>query len=139
MLKEFTIERLTFTKEERLKSRKLIEQLFKEGKSFSVFPFRILYIFLENNIAPLQSGFAVSAKTFKKAVDRNRIKRLMREAYRLEKNSLTAKLKLQQKCMAVFFIYTGNVIPEYKDVTEKMQSALKRLNKSADENISQDI
>ena len=138
MLKEITIERLTFKKEEKLKSRKLIEQLFKKGNSFSVFPFRVLYIFLEKNIAPLQSGFAASAKTFKKAVDRNRIKRLMREAYRLEKNNLTGALKRQNKCMAVFFIYTGNTIPEYDDILEKMKTALKRLNKSPDENIAQD-
>ncbi|MDQ6757562.1 MAG: ribonuclease P protein component [Bacteroidota bacterium] len=135
MLKEINIEqRFTFKKEEKLKSRKLIEQLFKEGNSFSNFPFRILYIFLESNITVLQSGFAVSAKTFKKSVDRNKIKRLMRESYRLQKNNLSKALRIQNKFMIAFFIYTGNIIPDYKDIEEKMQSALKRLNKIADEN-----
>ena len=57
----------------------------------------------------------------------------MREAYRLQKNSITETLKEQGKFMAVFFIYTGNEIPGYQDVFEKMGSALKRLNKIANE------
>jgi ribonuclease P protein component len=138
-LKEIVIEQqLTFKKEERLKSKKLIEALFKQGLSFSNFPFRVLYIFLENNIAPLQSGFAVSTKNFKKAVDRNRIKRLMREAYRLQKHALTATLKNDAKYMAVFFIYQANQLPANKEVSEKMLSALNRLNKIADEVIPKD-
>ncbi len=137
MLKEIIIEkRLTFKKEEKLKNQKLIDLLFKEGISFSNFPFRVLYIFSEKNTAPLQIGFAVSAKHFKKAVERNRIKRLMREAYRMQKNSLTEILKKNGKFMAVFFIYTGNLIPEYGEVADKMKNALKRLNKISDEAIA---
>lgn len=78
-------------------------------------------------------GFAVSTRHFKKAVDRNRIKRVMREAYRLQKSFLTESLKTQGKFMIVFFIYTGNEIPKYKNVDERMQAALKRLNKIVDE------
>lgn len=91
---------------------------------------------MPNNIAPLQVGFAVSGKHFKKAVDRNRIKRLMREAYRMQKNTLTDSIKKQEKFMAAFFIYTGNIIPEYEDVDEKIRGALKRLNKITDEAIA---
>ncbi len=57
----------------------------------------------------------------------------MREAYRLQKNALTDTLNKHDMFMIVFFIYTGNEIPEYNDVFEKTQSALKRLNKIANE------
>ena len=133
-------QRYTFKKEEKLKSRKTIEQLFKDGKSFSNFPFRVLWKFSETSIAPLQSGFAVSSKHFKKAVDRNRIKRLMREAYRLQKNALQDQVTQQptgpggQKHLAVFFIYVGNELPEYGFIFEKMRHVIDRLIKITDEN-----
>jgi ribonuclease P protein component len=129
-------QRYTFKKEEKLKSRKTIEQLFKEGKSFSNFPFRVLWKFTEDAKAPIQTGFAVSSKHFKKAVDRNRIKRLMREAYRLQKNELQTLLALQQKQLAVFFIYVGNELPEYDFIFEKTYHVLTRLIKITNENFS---
>jgi len=127
-------QRYTLGKEERLKSRKMIEQLFREGKAFSNFPFRVLWKFNDATTEPLQAGFAVSSKHFKKAVDRNRIKRLMREAYRLQKNELQVNLDRQQKHLAVFLLYVGNELPEYHLVFEKIGSILIRLNKISDEN-----
>lgn len=62
----------------------------------------------------------------------------MREVYRLQKNSLTATLKNRGKFMAVFFIYTGHKLPEYKEVAEWIQPAIKKLNKIADEAIAPD-
>jgi ribonuclease P protein component len=126
-------QRYTFKRAEKLKSRKTIEQLFKEGKSFSNFPFRILWKFNETVTSPLQTGFAVSSKHFKKAVDRNRIKRLMREAYRLQKNDLQHQLSQNSKQLAVFFIYTGNELPAYDFIFEKTGNVLRRLIKITDE------
>ena len=127
-------QRYTIKKTERLKSRKTIELLFRSGKSFSNFPFKVSWMFTENAEAVLQTGFGVSAKHFKKAVDRNRIKRLMREAWRLQKNTVNEKLKDQHQQLAVFFIYVGNELPDYQLVFDKIGAALKRLIKITDEN-----
>jgi len=131
----------TLGKEERLKSRKQIEQLFDKGKSFVVAPFRIYFIV--NSESPIQKGESrlkfgtgVSAKNFKKAVDRNRIKRLTREAWRLQKNEIREKTSETQKQLNVFFIYTGKELPDFTTVKEKVAIALKKLADKIDENIS---
>src|SRR5438309_2863389 len=74
-----------FGKTDRLKSRKQIDELFARGKSIVVFPVRVSYRFFSSEAIILQAAVSVSKKHFKKAVDRNRIKRLLREAYRLQK------------------------------------------------------
>lgn len=122
--------RYTLGKDERLKSRKIIEQLFKEGKSFSIFPFRVVWKYeLQTEKSLLQAGFTASSRNFKKAVDRNRIKRLMKEGYRLQKNTLQEIVATQNKQFAVFFIYVGKEIPAHLLVVEKMNIILKRLQK----------
>ena len=84
--------RFTFRKHEKLKSRKLIGKLFEEGKSVKKFPLRLVYLQTEHTSdSKIQAGFSVPKRNFKRAVDRNRIKRLMREAYRLNQ-SLTDSL-----------------------------------------------
>lgn len=88
-----------------------------------------MYLEIENHVSSLQAGFTVSTRHFKKAVDRNRIRRLMRESYRLQKNNLLNELQENHKSRAIFFIYTGNELPQYKDVFEKIGSALERLEK----------
>ncbi|MBX2932805.1 MAG: ribonuclease P protein component [Ferruginibacter sp.] len=122
-----TTQRYCFKKNEKLKSRKAIEHLFKSGNQFSNFPFKILWLFNETTPSSLQTGFAVSSKHFKKAVDRNRVKRLMREAYRLQKNELKNQLIKNNKQLSVFFIYVGNELPKYDFIFEKTGNVLKRL------------
>ena len=128
MAKQFTL-----GKEERLKSRKTIERLFKEGKSFVIKPFRIYYeienrmLDAQRSLFNIQYGAGVSSKQFKKAVERNRIKRLMKEAWRLQKNGLQFYLKEQQKKLSIFFIYTGKELPDYKEVYDKTGKVIIRV------------
>jgi len=134
--KQFTLGR-----NERLKSRKQIEQLFSEGKSFPLSPFRIYYLvtpLITNSSSTLQFGAGVSGKNFKRAVDRNRVKRLTREAYRLQKKQLqeaTIEKKLQ---LNIFFIYTGKELPAFHIVKEKVNVILNKLTKIVNENNSPD-
>lgn len=137
----FVAKQFTLGKNERLKSRKQIEQLFSEGKNFPLFPFRIYYLvtpLIANSSSSLQFGAGVSGKNFKKAVDRNRVKRLTREAYRLQKKQLqeaTIQKKLQ---LNIFFIYTGKELPPFNIVREKVNVILNKLTKIVNENNSQD-
>ena len=132
---------LTLGKKERLKSRKQIEHLFDKGKSFVVAPFRIYFIVnselpIQRGESGLKFGAGVSAKNFKKAVDRNRIKRLTREAWRLQKNEIREKTIEAQRQLNVFFIYTGKELPDFITVKDKVAIALKKLADKIDENIS---
>lgn len=79
--------KFTLGKQERLKSRKLIEKLYSEGHSVKRFPLRMVYLQTTHTSSfPVQMGVSVSKRNFKHAVDRNRLKRLMRETYRLQKD-----------------------------------------------------
>jgi len=206
----------TFPKSERLKSRKQIDLLFSEGKSFFAAPVKCYYVVrkLENseygkeeeirntkyeilsediNLNPLparpgeairtgeagginekpedtlsgrggfihgedtqtpnpkpqtqttinhkqqttniKAGFSVSKRQFKKAADRNRVKRLMREAYRLHKQKLTTQAAGKQVRLEVFFVFTDRTLPAFALVEEKMKYCLRRLGKIMEDNV----
>jgi ribonuclease P protein component len=127
-----TATRYFFRKEDKLKSRKVIELLFNKGNSFSNFPFKVIWL-PENRDSILQAGIGVSSKYFKKATDRNRIKRLMREAYRLQKKTLEEHLQEKQLYLSVFILYIGKELPEYEVVYKKFGTILNRLIKFCDE------
>ena len=106
MAKQFTLK-----KDERLKRRKIIEQLFSEGRAVTAFPIRVQYKMVDQLTEPLQAGFSVSSRNFKRAVDRNRIKRLMREAYRLQKLPLEQALQTKEQQLVSLQRGLGYVYP----------------------------
>lgn len=110
----------SFPKSERLYKKKDIQELFDKGSSFYLYPFRVFQ--RQSTQDTNQVLFSVSKKNFKKAVDRNLIKRRMREAYRLNKAALPETSKLQMA-----YIYTAKDILEFDQIRDKMVSSFKRL------------
>jgi len=124
---------LGFGKQERLKSRKRIDVLFAEGKSVTAFPVRVKYQFMpmvEGEI-PVQAGVSASRKAFKRAVDRNRLKRLLREAYRLQKADLIQTVSGKNLQAKLFFIYTDKTIAPFSVVQEAVGACLRQLQQRA--------
>ena len=123
---------LTFNKRERIVSRKLIEQLFSKGSSFSVSVFPLRIVVMETarvaNDVPIQVLVSVSKRHFKHAVDRNRVKRQVREAYRHHKQILTEKVQ-QTQTLAIAFIWLAD---EHYDSATVEKSVKRLLGKVAD-------
>lgn len=118
----------TFTKAERLCGKTALDQLFQNGNTFNSYPFKVIWKETSNGNVPIQVVISVPKRLFKKAVHRNRIKRLIREAYR--KNKATAYAALDNKKVLLLLIYTAKTIMEYKEVEAKTSIALERLNKA---------
>jgi ribonuclease P protein component len=123
---------LGLPKKQKLKSRKDIDALFAGGKGFSVFPVRVTYLLLEGE-AGAQMGVGASKRNFKKAVERNRIKRLLREAYRLQKGALLEVVEQKNKKLIVFFTYTDKILPTFAIVKEAVAKGLARLEQKLNE------
>jgi|SRR5690606_10507694 ribonuclease P protein component len=117
--------KFSFSKSERLSSRNSIQELFSKGSSFYLAPFKILV--LKSNEPVHQVLFSVSKRNFKKAVHRNRIKRLLREAYRLNKAGLPESPALQ-----IAYIYTTKEILDFHHIDQKMKESIKRLQQYAE-------
>jgi ribonuclease P protein component len=118
-----------FTKEERLCNKKLIDGLFHSGSSFLCYPFKASWLFVDTpQQFPVQILLAVSKKRFKRAVDRNLIKRRMREAYRLHKQqSLYDILIGANKKIVLSIAYIGKDIAEYDLIEKKMMKFFTQL------------
>jgi ribonuclease P protein component len=130
----------TLGKAEKLKSRKQIELLFAEGKGFTAFPVKVVYLVrqkdgpaVDNENAAVQVGVSASTRHFKHATDRNRIKRWLREAYRQQKHELVETAEQKGIGLSVFFIYLDKTMPGYDLLFDKMRYCLKRLRKTMEE------
>ncbi|MEO8086255.1 MAG: ribonuclease P protein component [Bacteroidota bacterium] len=123
-----TASRHTFTKDERLSSRKLIEKIIAEGKSIHVSPFRLSWAVTEIKTSfPAQLAIAVPKRFFKRAVDRNRIKRLVREVYRKNKSGFYTLLQSKEKQCALLLVYNGRKVPDYDEVEKKILLTLQKF------------
>lgn len=115
----------TFPASEKLKSKILIDSLFSEGKSIKQFPIKLLYHPIQNQeITTCKTGVSVPKRNFKKAVDRNHLKRLMREAFR--KNKYLVESNLTKK-YALMFIFTARKKYEYQEISECIIQLLNKL------------
>ncbi len=121
--------RFTFSKAERLKSKKKIEELFKNGSSFHLYPFLVRFVSKGEEDTTNEVMISVPKKYHKLAVKRNLIKRRVREAYRLNKHLLN------ENCANGFllaFMYLSNDILSFQEIQEKLTSALHRLSKEVE-------
>ena len=117
--------RNTFGKHERLKSVIVLDRAFSEGSKLNVFPLLVRYT---HNIFeaqfPYQVATTVSKRRFKRAVDRNRIKRLLREAWRLEKHRLLVGWSPGDPQRALVFIYVGKEIPTFEECQHNIRKII---------------
>ena len=119
--------RFSLGQKERLKSAKSIEHLFSEGKAISAYPLRLVFVNKPNSTVPMQCAFSVSKRHFKKAVDRNRIKRLLRESYRKIKPTLYQNLSQPYMGMILF---NGKEIPSQENIDKSIAILLEKWLKS---------
>ncbi len=118
----------TLHKAERLNRKKVIEKMFAGGsRSFSLFPLRVVYLPVEELETPVSILVSVSKRRFKRAVKRNRVKRLVREAYRLNKSLLLETVQQRGIRLAVAFIYLSDRLPDMSLIDERMKTALSRI------------
>ena len=114
-----------FPKKEKLKSKKLIEQLFAEGIGVTNYPIKLVYLKTRfEDDSKCKVGVTASKRNFKSAVKRNRIKRLLRESYRLNKEQIFNNI---EGSFAFLFLYLGKDMPEYEEVDKKMRVILKQF------------
>ena len=122
--------RYTLTSSERVKSKKLAEELFKKGSSFFVYPFIVRQTIISEDLiqkkaAKTQLLIAIPKKKIRKAVHRNLLKRRVREAYRLHKYILWDELK--NKKIAFSLVYVAKTTLNYDIIEEKIKTILELI------------
>ncbi|MCH2199019.1 MAG: ribonuclease P protein component [Flavobacteriales bacterium] len=122
------MKRYTFKKHERLTHRKIIGQLFEKGAAIKSFPVRFKWLATElSEDQPVQVVISVSKRYFKKAVDRNRIKRLIRESWRMQKHRIYDACEQHDLQLAVAVIYIGKELPDFNTIDLKISLLIDRL------------
>lgn len=120
--------KFTLSAAERLKSRKMLDQVFKTGKRINQFPLRASFLVDEETSKSfLQYGCSAPVRNFKKAVDRNRVKRLLKEAFRLQKHILLDELAQKDKRLVIFVIYSAPGLPKFITIKTVMGELLLKL------------
>ncbi len=119
---------LKFCKKERLTNKAVIGSLFSKGKSLYIYPFNIKWSIIEvASDYPAQILISIPKRNFKKSVDRNKLKRLIREAYRINKPILFDKINKPDKQLVFTLIYSGKEILNFKFIETKIILILNRL------------
>ena len=113
------------SKKDVLRKKKIIELLFSEGSSISSFPLRFIYLKGDKEeVASVEVGFSVPKRNIKLATERNRLKRKLREAYRLKKQHFLVK----DFCGYLFFIYTSKKTADEEKIAKAMEVLIKKWN-----------
>jgi len=126
------MERYTFNKKEKLKSRKAIEILFRTGNSISSPPLRLIYRKVNDQSAPIMMTVAVPKKFIKKAVHRNLLKRRIREVYRQLKPTICKQVEEKSCHYEIIFLYQASEVFEYRTIKNAVNILLIRLSKIID-------
>jgi ribonuclease P protein component len=118
-----------FPKSERLTNKKKFEKLFEEGISVKGFPLKIIYISEDvvEGEHPIQIAFTVPKRSFKKAVDRNFLRRKMKEIYRLNKGPILEKLANSEKSLYAILIYTNREKMDYPSIEKGWHKLMAKL------------
>jgi ribonuclease P protein component len=127
---EPTAIKATFNKSEILRSKKQIDELFERGKPSLAHPVKMIYMTVDTQQPfPAQALFVVPKRAFKKAHDRNRLRRRMKESYRLQKHLLYEALNASNKRLALAFIYVSGKEEGFEVISEKIGKLLEKLRK----------
>jgi len=118
----------TFKKSERISLQREINDLFNQGDSFISYPLRVIYVKqMPDSGATSSVLISVPKKKFKSAVKRNRMKRLIREAYRLNKAYLIRHLQEKESGLLIAFLFVGNELCKWKEIETSIQKGIKIL------------